>query len=63
MDKESEQAWNLDLQYFPFVARSSHVFDHISVRMQLQWVLSYRRIQPVPSGLKGNEPALSVREY
>lgn len=25
--------------------------------------LSYRRIQPVPSGLKGNEPALSAREY
>lgn len=39
MNKESKQAWNLDLQYFPFVARSSHVFDHISVRMQLQWAL------------------------
>jgi len=60
MDVETKQASNLDLQYFPFVARPSHVFDHISVRLQLQ---SYRRIQPVPSGLKRNKPALSAREY
>lgn len=41
MDKElkKKQAWNKDLQYFSFAARSSHVFGHISVRMQLQFVL------------------------